>query len=205
MKNKKNMRYKRESKPNPEKKKINFKLICILIILVIAIFVRLAPSQANSAINSIMGTTTDYGAMISDIKEVIIRHTRGTRIFSMPIQGEITSPFGKRTDPITNEESEHTGMDIDASSDTDVHSSYKGKVLRAEENEYYGKFIMIEHFDGIVTLYGHLNEILVNIGADVDEKTVIGKSGNTGRSTGPHLHFEVRKDGKCVNPEDYLI
>ena len=79
------------------------------------------------------------------------------------------------------------------------------EVLRVEENEYYGKFIMIEHSKNLVSLYGHLNEQKVLPGDIIKTGATIGLSGSTGKSTGPHLHFEIRKDGKCVNPEDYLL
>lgn len=187
-------------------KKINYKLIFLVFLIATVIVVRRTPeTRINRFISSISHNTTNYTKMFKEIKNVIIDNTVGNKIFSMPLEGKITSPFEKRENPITKEIENHTGIDIDAPLNTDVKTAYEGKVIRAEENPFYGKFIMIEHKNKLVSLYGHLNEILVNVGDNIEMGDIIAKSGSSGKSTGPHLHFEIRKDGTCVNPEEYLL
>ena len=181
------------------------RLAGFVILLIIGVFIKFNPSGANAFLNVVFKTDCSYINMASDIGKTIKIHTVGERVFSLPHKGEITSPFGKRQRPDGEGEEEHTGIDIDAPLNTSVYAGYEGRVTRVEENEFYGKFVMIEHSPSLVTLYGHLNEQSVNIGDFVNKETVIGLSGNTGRSTGPHIHFEIRKSGKCVNPEDYIL
>ncbi len=201
MKNNNRKRDKRKGERPP----LNLRLIGAVFLLIIAIFFKMYPTAFNRFMGVVFKADCDYSTMASDIGAVIKIHTMGNRIFAMPVQGEITSPFGLRQKPDGEGEEEHTGMDINAAENTPVHSAYRGKVIRVEENEFYGKFVMIEHLPSLVTLYGHLNSQSVNVGDFVEADTEIGLSGSTGRSTGPHLHFEVRKDGKCVNPKDYIF
>lgn len=184
---------------------LNLRFFGALIIVCVAIFLKFNPVYFNKTISEITKTNCDYALLLSDIKKTVYAHTVGGKVFIKPVDDIITSPFGKREDPLTNEENNHTGIDINAPENTEVKSTYGGKVLRVEENEFYGKFIMIEHFNSLVSLYGHLNEQKVNVGDSVEKGDIIGLSGSTGRSTGPHLHFEIRKDGECVDPEGYLI
>ena len=190
---------------NPEPVKLNFRLIGAISIVLFSVYLSFNPTALNKTLNRVFDTTCDYNLMLSDISSVIKRHTVGGKVFKMPVKGEITSPFGKRISPDGKNEETHTGMDINAQEGTQVLSSYKGTVSRVEENEFYGKFIMIEHGKSLFSLYGHLSEQMVEVGDEVNESTVIGLSGNSGRSTGPHLHFEIRKNGECVNPEDYIL
>lgn len=184
--------------------KINFRFFGAIIIILIALFLKYNPTYLNKTISYITKTNCDFPLMLDDIKNVIYSHTTGHRVFKKPIDDIITSPFGKRENPITKEEEIHTGIDINAAENTEVKAANKGKVIRVEENEFYGKFIMIEHSGNLVSLYGHLNEQSVKPGDEVSDSQIIGLSGSTGRSTGPHLHFEIRKNSECVNPEDYL-
>ncbi len=200
----KNTRIKKE-KRSREKPTLNLRLVGGVILLIVGIFFKLYPAGFNSFLGVVFKADCDYSALVSDIGGVIKSHTLGNRIFSMPVQGEITSAFGLRQKPDSEGEEEHTGMDISVGENTPVYSAGRGKVIRVEENEFYGKFVMIEHLPSVVTLYAHLNSQSVNVGDYVDGETEIGLSGSTGRSTGPHLHFEVRKNGKCVNPEDYIL
>lgn len=206
-KNKKRYRaYERTEKKNTSGNRINKKAIISAAIVMIVIFIKLlSEGSINSTVNGIFKTSTDYRKMLGDIGNVISRHTTGINGYENPVNTEKTSGFGERTDPFTNEISNHTGIDFDAPLDTEIKASYGGEVVRVEENQFYGKFIMIKHNENTQTLYGHLNEALVSIGDTVKKGDVIAKSGNTGRSTGPHLHFEVRVDNVPVDPEDYLI
>lgn len=188
-----------------ERPPLNLRLICAVFLLIVGIFIKIYPAGFNKTLNVIFKTDCDYGRLFAEVGQVVKCHTMGNRILSLPVQGEITSPFGLRQRPDGEGEEEHTGMDISVPENTPVHSAGEGRVIRVEENEFYGKFVMIEHTPSIVTLYGHLNSQSVKPGDSVSKETVIGLSGSTGRSTGPHLHFEVRNEKKCVNPGEYLL
>ena len=122
-----------------------------------------------------------------------------------PAQGTITSPFGSRLDPFSGGASFHPGLDITAPYGERVVASGSGVVVSAENNgDGYGNKVVIGHGNDISTLYGHLSAILVKNGEEVKEGDPIGRVGSTGRSTGNHLHFEIRVDGTPVNPLAYL-
>lgn len=121
-----------------------------------------------------------------------------------PVNGRVSSPFGIRNDPFTKKKSFHTGTDIAVVSGTNVKASMAGTVKSVSYSSVGGNYILIEHSNGFVTYYGHLSKVLVKKGAKVKVGAVIAKSGNTGRSTGAHLHFEMRKDGKYINTQQYL-
>lgn len=122
-------------------------------------------------------------------------------LFRFPLpKGLITSPFGERIDPFTHTEMFHTGIDIAAPVGTDVYAARGGIVAAASDNREYGKYIILRHSDGFETVYAHLSEILVVLNERVASGMIIGKVGSTGMSTGPHLHFEIRRNGKPENP-----
>lgn len=121
-----------------------------------------------------------------------------------PVEGPITSPFGWRTHPIFGTQSYHSGLDIAADYGESVHAADGGVVIYADWMGGYGKAVIIDHGNGITTLYAHNSEILVSNGQRVSKGQTISKIGTTGYSTGPHLHFEVRENGTPVNPYGYL-
>jgi murein DD-endopeptidase MepM/ murein hydrolase activator NlpD len=117
----------------------------------------------------------------------------------------ISSYFGYRSDPFTSSERYHSGIDLAANRGTPVHSAGKGKVIYAGYSYGgYGNMIKVDHGFGYVTVYAHLNKINVSKGVTVNRGDIIGQVGSTGRSTGPHLHYEVQKNGKAVNPIKYM-
>lgn len=116
----------------------------------------------------------------------------------------IGSPFGARTDPFNGRPEFHTGIDLDAPYRTTVYSTAPGVVIFTGWKEGYGRTIEIDHGHGIVTLYAHLHRIMVANGERVAAHVKIAQLGSTGRSTGPHLHYEIRLDGRPVNPEKFL-
>jgi murein DD-endopeptidase MepM/ murein hydrolase activator NlpD len=123
-----------------------------------------------------------------------------------PVTGEIdeTSPFGVREDPFLHEAAMHTGMDIRGEPGEAVHATAVGRVAIAGWDGGYGNMVEIDHGNGLATRYGHLSQIDVHVGDEVRIGQVIGLIGSTGRSTGPHLHYETRVDGEPVNPQKFL-
>ncbi len=122
-----------------------------------------------------------------------------------PAQGWISSPFGWRRDPFTGKRRFHEGLDITNRVGTPVVAPADGIVVFAGRNGGYGNVIYISHGFGITTRYGHLYKIFVKVGQHVQRGDVIGEIGNTGRSTGPHLHYEVRMNNKPVNPINFIL
>lgn len=116
----------------------------------------------------------------------------------------VSSRFGLRVHPITGEKKSHTGIDIASNQGTAVYASDGGSVTLAGWNGGYGNCIMIDHGNGYVTLYGHLSSISVSVGQTVSQGATIGAVGSTGNSTGPHLHFEVLKNGTRIDPEQFF-
>lgn len=124
----------------------------------------------------------------------------------MPADGRISSRFGKRVDPVTKRRgSDHKGIDIAAPAGTPVYASADGAVTRAEYvKSGYGNLIVIKHADDLATYYGHLSKFQTQKGTKVKKGELIGNVGSTGKSTGPHLHFEVRKGDKALDPEAFV-
>lgn len=116
----------------------------------------------------------------------------------------VSSRFGLRVHPITGKTKNHTGIDIASNQGTAVYASDGGTVTLAGWNGGYGNCIMIDHGNGYVTLYGHLSSISVSVGQTVSQGATIGAVGSTGNSTGPHLHFEVLKNGTRIDPEQFF-
>ena len=116
----------------------------------------------------------------------------------------VSSRFGLRVHPITGEKKSHTGIDIASNQGTAVYASDGGSVTLAGWNGGYGNCIMIDHGNGYVTLYGHLSSISVSVGQTGSQGDTIGAVGSTGNSTGPHLHFEVLKNGTRIDPEQFF-
>lgn len=116
----------------------------------------------------------------------------------------VTSEFGYRSNPFTGINEFHPGIDLKAKYNTPIYSPYKGNVIAVEYSDFYGKTLKIEHTGGYVSVYYHLNRIDVKIGDKVKKGDLIGLTGNTGRSTGPHLHLEIHYNDEPVNPRILL-
>ena len=146
-------------------------------------------------------------AMFSELdKLALLEHILGTLPVSKPIlNASEESGFGHRTDPFTGHLALHSGIDLAGPSGSKIMATAAGKVVAAGRNGAYGNAIDVDHGFGLVTRYGHLSQILVNQGAMVKRGDVIGIQGSTGRSTGPHLHYEVRYNDKPINPKNFLL
>ncbi len=118
--------------------------------------------------------------------------------------GWMSSKFGQRLDPFTGKSAWHAGVDFAGKEKSDVVAVAGGVVTHAGKRYGYGLMVEITHGDGYVTRYGHHSEVLVSVGDVVKPRQVIGKMGSSGRSTGPHVHFEVLKNGKHVDPTRYV-
>ena len=126
--------------------------------------------------------------------------------YRKPVVGEVefTSGFGVRSDPFLGRPAMHTGLDFRAQTGDPVRATANGKVVSSGWSGGYGRMVEIDHGNGLSTRYGHLSEINVKVGDFVKIGQVIGEVGSTGRSTGPHLHYETRIDGEAVDPQKFL-
>ena len=129
---------------------------------------------------------------------------RGLPIGQPLARMEVTSSFGSRLDPFLGERAMHTGTDFRATTGTSVMATGPGTVIAAGPSGGYGKLIEIDHGGGITTRYAHLSSILVEVGDVVTLGEIIGRVGSTGRSTGPHLHYEIRRDDDAFNPMPHI-
>ncbi len=122
-----------------------------------------------------------------------------------PARGWITSRFGYRLNPFTNKMQLHAGLDIAAAPGSPVYSPADGVIIFASYDETYGKLVSIDHGYGVTTRFAHNSQIYVRVGQKVSKYDVISSVGNTGRSTGPHCHYEVRVNGIPVDPINYIL
>lgn len=152
----------------------------------------------------------DIGLLIEHLAEAkgkIIEyqeHLRVTPSIYPTVSKRVTSNFGYRTDPFTRRPSFHAGIDFGGDRNDPVYATADGVVQTSSYNRNYGNYVIIKHENGIRTYYYHLQKSLVSRGQEVNKGEEIGKLGNTGRSTGPHLHYEVEKNGVKVDPKTYL-
>ncbi len=122
-----------------------------------------------------------------------------------PVEGYLTSRFGMRQSPFSGKRIMHKGLDIAASTGTPIHAPGKGVVVFSGPDGAYGNSVVVQHGSGITTHYAHMHRIAVKEGQVLKRGEMIGSVGNTGRSTGPHLHYEVRLNGVHVDPLDYIF
>ncbi len=129
---------------------------------------------------------------------------KGVMLWPAPGHSRISSPYGWRTHPILRVKKFHRGIDIPAPTGSAVKAAQTGKVIFSGWMNGYGNVIVLDHGGQVSTLYAHLSQRNVNVGSSVEKGDIIAEVGSTGRSTGPHLHFEVRQGGEPVNPVPYL-
>lgn len=145
-------------------------------------------------------------ALVSQIKNLQKKgsYAGGSMTWPCPSSSKISSYYGNRLHPILKKYKMHTGIDISAKQGTSIVAANKGTVIMAGWQNGYGYTVVLDHGGGITTLYAHCSKILVSVGQSVKAGDTIAKVGSTGMSTGPHLHFEVRKNGATTNPLNYV-
>ncbi|AWB09582.1 peptidase M23 family [Thermodesulfobium acidiphilum] len=172
-------------------------------------------SERQVILKNIMSNRASYEAAEAELQaksreiEAFLRNLGsgprvGTGRFIWPASGPITSPFGPRFDPYLHVQSFHTGIDIGAEYGSPIVAADSGRVVYSGWYDGYGKAIIIDHGGGVSTLYAHASRLIAYVGENVRQGQVIGYVGDTGYATGPHLHFEIRINGKPVNPLLYL-
>lgn len=123
------------------------------------------------------------------------------KLSALPVTGRITSRYGEKS---SLRRGAHTGLDIACTTGTDIEVVSNGTVIFAGKKGSYGNLIIVEHGNGVETWYGHCSKLYAKVGDSVIAGDIIAAVGSTGNSTGPHLHFEIRIDGECVNPQNYV-
>lgn len=154
--------------------------------------------QQNNEINNLCEITI---AKINELKRKEKATINGVYIAVVPVQGRITSRFGSRE---AIRDHDHKGLDIAAKTGTPIKAAADGKITYSDTMSGYGNLIIIDHGNGIKTYYGHCSKLYKKEGQKVSAGDVIAAVGNTGNSTGSHLHFEIRKNGVYLNPTKYL-
>ncbi|MGB3538995.1 MAG: M23 family metallopeptidase [Mesorhizobium sp.] len=155
-------------------------------------------------------SSTIFESKVKDLDEALntldqLKKEARSLPLANPAPGHVvTSPFGVRTDPIVGTAALHSGMDFRAAVGMEAKVTAAGVVVKAGWNGGYGRMVEVDHGQGYSTRYGHLSQILVKVGDKLKAGDVIGRTGSSGRSTGPHLHYEVRHDGQAVNPLRFL-
>ena len=166
-------------------------------------------TSSNENISSAYGTSSNLGAGGPFNEEIVfneIRENITTNRFLAPINNyTVTSRFGDRTDPISHTESYHNGIDLAAEFGEKIFASMSGEVEFAGYDSSYGNYVKIKHSSSFKTVYAHCSKLNVKTGDKVKAGQVIALVGSTGRSTGPHLHFEVLCNDIKVNPENYVV
>jgi murein DD-endopeptidase MepM/ murein hydrolase activator NlpD len=160
---------------------------------------RLRPDAANfdRQINRVSAARNQVERLTRTLGNIPVRK---------PLVGSLdfASTFGVRMDPFVRAPAMHTGLDMQAQTGDSVRATANGTVTAAGWQGGYGKMVEIDHGHGLITRYGHLSSIEVNVGQSVKYGHIVGKVGSTGRSTGPHLHYETRVDGDAVDPQKFL-
>ncbi|WP_188911762.1 M23 family metallopeptidase [Salinarimonas ramus] len=152
-----------------------------------------------------------FEALVAGLQESLVARDRLRRTtiaipFERPVDGDIaiTSRFGVRSDPFTRRPAFHSGIDFRARTGEPVYATAAGRVISAGRAGGYGRMVEIDHGNGLTTRFAHLSAISVADGAEVAAGDLIGRAGSSGRSTGPHLHYETRLDGRAVDPHRFL-
>lgn len=163
-------------------------------------------SIENVDTNSLEVATANVESGAKEIKENkenenALAIVNNIKLSVLPVTGRITSRYGERS---SLRRSTHTGLDIACTTGTDIKVVSNGTVAFAGKKGSYGNLIIVDHGNGVETWYGHCSKLYAKVGDTVNAGDVIAAVGSTGNSTGPHLHFEIRINGECVNPQNYV-
>ena len=163
-------------------------------------------SIENVDTNSLEVATANVESGAKEIKENkenenALAIVNNIKLSVLPVTGRITSRYGERS---SLRRSTHTGLDIACTTGTDIKVVSNGTVTFSGKKGSYGNLIIIDHGNGVETWYGHCSKLYAKVGDAVTAGDVIAAVGSTGNSTGPHLHFEIRINGECVNPQNYV-
>jgi murein DD-endopeptidase MepM/ murein hydrolase activator NlpD len=166
----------------------------------------LGSANLKDGIDLLKDRTTEMENQLTLLQQVAEKKATIRRITPSiwPVKGRVTSHYGNRLDPFSGEGELHLGVDISALFGTQVHAPADGKVIYAQRKAAYGNLIIIDHGNGLTTRFGHLSRFNVKVGQKVRRTDVVGYVGTSGRSTAPHLHYEVRLGDRAVNPRNYL-
>jgi murein DD-endopeptidase MepM/ murein hydrolase activator NlpD len=166
----------------------------------------LGSATLKDGIDLLKDRTTEMENQLTLLQQVAEKKATIRRITPSiwPVKGRVTSHYGNRLDPFSGEGELHLGVDISALFGTQVHAPADGKVIYAQRKAAYGNLIIIDHGNGLTTRFGHLSRFNVKVGQKVRRTDVVGYVGTSGRSTAPHLHYEVRLGDRAVNPRNYL-
>ena len=175
----------------------------------IAAAVSAAPAAADldGTINSILEKLTDREQQLETLEALITNNelTKDRKLAGRPIlRGWMSSAYGMRNDPFTGKPAFHGGVDFAGKEGSDVVAVASGVVTWASDRYGYGNLVEVHHSDGTRTRYAHLKEINVKVGEVIKKGQALATMGSTGRSTGPHVHFEVFKNGRTVDPATYI-
>jgi Membrane proteins related to metalloendopeptidases len=165
---------------------------------------------AGGPLLAAVGALLPFEEKVRELDEALdrlekIKQTARRIPIANPLPGAaVTSSFGIRSDPIIGRPAHHSGVDFRAEYGAPVRATGSGTVIKAGWNGGYGRMVEIDHGNGITTRYAHLSKIMVQVGAHVEKGGIVGRVGSSGRSTGPHLHYEVRRNGRAVNPLTFI-
>ncbi len=204
---------------SPYKKGLLKRFGVCLILLCGCVMIKTSQNSAfiptQRVIEAVINTTTDFTKIPAQIESFVHsllsneeEHSLDGKDFlahlTKPVEAPITSPFGLRKDPTNGEETFHYGLDLGAPQGDKIKCAANGTIEEAGENSEYGKFIIVRHSDTVSTLYAHCNELLPQTGDTVTAGQVIATVGATGKTTGPHLHFEIRDGETWLDPTKFL-
>lgn len=163
-------------------------------------------SIENVDTNSLEVATANVESGAKEIKENkenedALAIVNNIKLSVLPVTGRITSRYGERS---SLRRSTHTGLDIACTTGTDIKVVSNGTVTFSGKKGSYGNLVIVDHGNGVETWYGHCSKLYSNVGDTVEAGSIIAAVGSTGNSTGPHLHFEIRINGECVNPQNYV-
>lgn len=165
-----------------------------------------ARAAVGSELEALTEQVTEEGQSLRALDRLITKARRALVAIPSrwPVRGAVNSEFGNRLSPWTKTSEFHAGIDISANQGTQVRAPAQARVVFAGAQNEFGLSVVLDHGQDIRSIYGHLSKVFVQAGQQVDRGAAIALSGNTGRSSGPHLHYEILVKGQAVNPRSYL-